>query len=138
MRYLIGSIQDWNALFREAYRCTKPGGYIQSFEPGSGLVCDDDTIAEGSALHQWGKIFEAGGKVLGRSFSVLEDDVQRKGMEEAGFVDIEEARYKVPVGRWPKDPKLKEIGTCIATALERGMFSHPPLPSRPLKDGGSG
>lgn len=28
IRYLAGSIQDWPALFREAYRCTKPGGWI--------------------------------------------------------------------------------------------------------------
>ena len=28
----------------------------------------------------------------------------------AGFIDVEEKKFKVPVGTWPKDPKLKELG----------------------------
>ncbi|KAL1989317.1 hypothetical protein VTN96DRAFT_79 [Rasamsonia emersonii] len=31
-------------------------------------------------------------------------------MEKAGFVDVKEESFKVPIGPWPKDPKLKEIG----------------------------
>jgi hypothetical protein len=27
-----------------------------------------------------------------------------------GFVDVVEKKYKVPVGAWPSDPQLKEIG----------------------------
>ncbi|KAL1986895.1 hypothetical protein VTN96DRAFT_5312 [Rasamsonia emersonii] len=31
-------------------------------------------------------------------------------MEKAGFVDVKEFVFKKPVGSWPKDPKMKEIG----------------------------
>jgi hypothetical protein len=27
-----------------------------------------------------------------------------------GFVDVVQKKYKVPVGAWPSDPQLKEIG----------------------------
>ncbi|KAI1047840.1 hypothetical protein LB505_012246 [Fusarium chuoi] len=31
-------------------------------------------------------------------------------MEAAGFVDIQQFEYKTPIGGWPKDPALKELG----------------------------
>jgi hypothetical protein len=46
-------------------------------------------------MGQWDKIFIEGSKSSGRSFTVLADNLQRKAMEEAGFVDIEEWNYKV-------------------------------------------
>lgn len=59
------------------------------------IESDDDTVKETSAMGQWGKFFIEGGKKLGRPFTVLTDDMQKKGMEEAGFVDIEELNFKV-------------------------------------------
>lgn len=34
----------------------------------------------------------------------------RASMEKAGFVDIHEKVYKVPLGPWARDPVLKELG----------------------------
>ena len=34
----------------------------------------------------------------------------RNMIEEAGFVNIVERRYKWPLGEWPVDQKLKDIG----------------------------
>ncbi|KAK1762737.1 S-adenosyl-L-methionine-dependent methyltransferase [Phialemonium atrogriseum] len=110
IRWLLGSIADWTELFKQAYRCLKPGGYVESFEPDSVMQSDDGTVKETSAMGQWGKFFEEGGKKLGRPFSVLSDRLQRKGMEGAGFVDIEELDFKTPLGSWPHGPREKEIG----------------------------
>lgn len=107
-RYLIGSVPDWNHLFKEAYKTLKPGGWLESLEGSSKLESDDDTL--GPAQDQWGYFFVEGGKKIGNSFTVLDDDLQRKAMEAAGFVDIRERNYKCPLGRWPKDPMYKEIG----------------------------
>ena len=92
---MTGSIQDWHALFREAYQCTKPGGYIQSFEAMPWMESDDGTVAEDSAMAQWSQIFIEGGKRLGRTFTMIPDGIQRGGIEDAGFVDIKEADFKV-------------------------------------------
>jgi hypothetical protein len=56
---------------------------------------DDGTVREDSALGQWGKFFLKGGEKSGRPFTVFEDGLQRKAMEAAGFVDIEEFNFKV-------------------------------------------
>ncbi|KAL5613289.1 hypothetical protein FOVSG1_002352 [Fusarium oxysporum f. sp. vasinfectum] len=120
-RWLVGSIVDWDQLFKEAYRCLKPGGYIESHEALSRMDCDDGTITEKSAMHQWGKFFVEGGKKIGRSFTIVEDGVQRSAMEKAGFVNLVERDFKVPIGGWPKDPKMKEIGKYAQATLEQDI-----------------
>lgn len=59
------------------------------------MECDDGTMADDSALARWEPLFTEGGKMLGRTFRVMEDGLQRSGIETAGFVDIQEADYKV-------------------------------------------
>lgn len=95
MRWLVGSIADWTSLYKQAYKALKPGGYLESYEPSSCIESEDGTVTETSALNQWGKFFVEGGRAIGRPFTIFEEDIQRKAMEEAGFVDIEERVFKV-------------------------------------------
>ncbi|KAL7943646.1 S-adenosyl-L-methionine-dependent methyltransferase [Trichoderma barbatum] len=119
MRWLLGSIQDWDALLQQAFRVLRPGGYIESLETSAIMTSDDGTVTETCAMGQWGKFFITGGKKIGRSFTVVEDETQRKSIEAAGFVDIEEFNFKMPIGGWAKDPKLKELGQFAQMVLER-------------------
>lgn len=118
LRGLMGSIVDWHALYRNAFRCCKPGGYVEHFENSINMECDDGSIAPGSPMHQWGKVFWAGGEKFGRTFRVVEDDIQKKCMEEAGFVDITVWEHKCPIGSWPADPRLKKLGQFARLVLE--------------------
>ena len=95
LRYISGCIKDWPALFRDAYRCTKPGGYVESFDTKAVFESDDGTVTEKSALSQWGKLFAEAGKVLGQTFDVITEDVQREGMEDAGLVVVGQKDLKV-------------------------------------------
>ena len=107
-------------MFKEAYRCIKPGGYIQSFDGGGSFEIEESTTAkadECTAMKQWGELFTEGGKKLGQSFTIVYDGTQRRALEEAGFVDIQEQDFKVPVGTWAKDPVLKQVGACTYRAL---------------------
>ncbi|KAK3357809.1 S-adenosyl-L-methionine-dependent methyltransferase [Lasiosphaeria hispida] len=118
IRYLLGCIPDWTHLFKQAFATLKPGGYLESYEGSPNVYTDDDTLPPTSAIAQWGPLFINGGKAIGRSFTIVDDGVQRKAMEEAGFVDIEEKRIKVPSGGWSKDPKEKELGIWAQHAVE--------------------
>jgi len=95
IRFLSGSIPDWTRLFEQAYRCLKPGGYIESMEPSPIVECDDGTINDKSAMSQWGKIFIQGGINSGRTWTVVRDHVQEKAMKEAGFTEVEATTWKV-------------------------------------------
>ncbi|RBR21967.1 uncharacterized protein FIESC28_04680 [Fusarium coffeatum] len=118
MRWLVGSIADWTGLFKEAYKSLKPGGWVESYEPSSTVESDDNSVLPGSAMSQWQKFFVEGGRKMGRPFTVFKDRLQRKAMEEAGFVDIEERDFKNPVGGWPEDPEAKIVGQYTQAALE--------------------
>lgn len=95
VRFLTGCIADWEALMKAAYRCLKPDGYIESMEPSAYIQSDDNTIEPDSAMGQWGKIFVEGGSKMGRPFMVVEDELQNKALEKAGFVNIQEKKHKV-------------------------------------------
>ncbi|KAF4981730.1 hypothetical protein FZEAL_2532 [Fusarium zealandicum] len=110
MRWLIGSISRWDDLFTQAYRCCRPGGWVESFEPSPFITSDDGSVKEDSAMGQWGKFFIKGGKQFGLGFTIAEEDKQKKAMEAAGFVDVQEFNFKTPLGRWPKEERLKELG----------------------------
>ncbi len=45
---------------------------------------------------------------MGKTFRIL--DLQKQYITDAGFKNVVEQRYKMPVGPWSSDPKLKEIG----------------------------
>ncbi|EKJ69302.1 hypothetical protein FPSE_10555 [Fusarium pseudograminearum CS3096] len=119
MRWLVGSIADWTALFKEAYKSLKPGGWVETYEPSATVESDDNSVLPGSAMNQWQKFFVEGGCKMGRPFTVFQDELQKKGMQEAGFVDIEEINFKNPVGGWPKDPEAQSIGQCTQATLEQ-------------------
>ena len=52
-------------------------------------------------MKQWCEFFAEGGRILNQSFTIVRDDVQRQGMEEAGFVDIQVQDFKVSTQRYP-------------------------------------
>ena len=95
---MLGSLMDWPALFKQAYKSLRPGGYIESQEPSARIESDDGSVHEKSAMNQWGKFFIEGGRKIGRLFTIIEDNIQRKAMEEAGFIDIKETKSKVSQG----------------------------------------
>ncbi|KAG4256681.1 hypothetical protein FPRO03_03691 [Fusarium proliferatum] len=119
MRYLFGAIQDWTALYQQAYRVCTPGGWVESVEADIHFRSDDGTAEEQEVYKLCNKLYEEGGKAIGRTFFV--HDLQPKGMEDAGFVDIKTVDYKIPIGDWPKDPRLAEVGRFVKLTLENDM-----------------
>lgn len=95
MRQLFGSIDNWDALFAEAYRACKPGGWIESYEASPRMESDHVPETENLAIHEWGKFFIEGGKKLDRTFSIIDDNLQVKGIEKAGFTKINTWDFKV-------------------------------------------
>ena len=110
LRLLNGSIKDWDALFKQAYRCLKPGGWIESVETSPFVFSEDGSVDDKSALSQWGKIFQAGGSKIGRSWTVVEDGVQERGMEAAGFKKVQSETRKVSTT--PADGGTPSSSTC--------------------------
>lgn len=72
------------------------------------LRSDDGTVTEGSIFDQWGKVSLEAGDKFGKDLRIHE---QVKGyLINAGFVDVVETVHRWPVGEWPKDPYIKQVG----------------------------
>ncbi|KAM5378779.1 hypothetical protein ACJZ2D_004252 [Fusarium nematophilum] len=117
MRFLRGSVSDWHALYKNAFRATKPGGWIETHEDNPVFYSHDGSIKDGSAIARWGKLFQGGSEKLGRCFTPIPHNLQEEGLEAAGFVDIQSRIIQVPVGSWPKEERLKEIGLLAKMSL---------------------
>jgi hypothetical protein len=69
---------------------------------------DDNTVPYEHVMAEWSRIFITAGEWMGKTMKIANDAARL--VKQAGFVDVEEKWYKLPVGRWPKDPKLRELG----------------------------
>ncbi|KAG6069900.1 hypothetical protein E4U16_007281 [Claviceps sp. LM84 group G4] len=116
MRYIVGGIEDWTALFKEAYRCCAPGGWVESVEYDVEFRSDDGTTELEPVLATYGELYRKASKVLNRPLFVQE--IQLQALDEAGFIDKKVVRYKIPMGPWAKDRKSAEVGRFVREALE--------------------
>ncbi|KAI1501962.1 S-adenosyl-L-methionine-dependent methyltransferase [Biscogniauxia marginata] len=121
IRYLFGSIVDWEALYAEAFRACTAGGYLEAVEAATRVDSDDGSVAPGMALHDFGPLFHEAGRKIGRSTSVVEDGVVARAVRAAGFVDVVERSYKVPLTPWPADERLRQVGLYARLATEQGL-----------------
>jgi SAM-dependent methyltransferase len=118
IRDMFGSIPDWDDFFREVYRCTKPGGWVEVVERGMGTYADDDTLPPDHFYHKWtAAIFEAAAKMR-KSFDIWKEAKDR--MIAAGFVNVVEVPFKWPINGWPDDPTEKMLGRFNQFRLNEG------------------
>jgi hypothetical protein len=80
---------------------------------------DDDTVLKNSPFDQWGKVSLEAGDAFGKTLRIV--DESRAYIEEAGFENVTEHRYKIPIGGWSSDPRLKEIGRYNRLYWEHGL-----------------
>ncbi|KAJ5153940.1 uncharacterized protein N7500_009379 [Penicillium coprophilum] len=110
MRLMLGAFtpEGWDQLYKQCYDALTPGGWIEQIELDVRVYSDDNTLKENGTLASWGDNFIACSERAGRS--LLTQETMRGAIEKAGFVDVQEKLYKVPLGPWPKDKVLKEAG----------------------------
>jgi ubiquinone/menaquinone biosynthesis C-methylase UbiE len=121
IRYMLGSFKDWVAVYREAYRCLKPGGWIEHMDCAPSLYADDTSMPKPNIFEDWFGVFQKAGAIMGQTFDVISNDQYIRWMEEAGFKDVKKKDLKLPVGAWPADKALKELGVMNLAALEMGL-----------------
>lgn len=110
IRWLTAVVKDWPALYKEAYRCMKPGGWLEHIDAEVNVVCLDGTMPPDSAINQWGQIWTEIGKKTGLVVNMVDSGCMDDGIREAGFANIEVEDLLAPVSPWPVDKKQKEIG----------------------------
>ncbi|KAJ5093686.1 hypothetical protein N7456_009547 [Penicillium angulare] len=122
IRHLLGSFDEegWETLYDRCYEeVPKSSGWIEQLEFDIRIHTDDDSLPEDCLLAGWGENFIGCSRRANRSLTIQE--TMRKSIEKAGFTDIQEKVYKVPVGPWPRDKVLKELGRLNHEHWSAGM-----------------
>jgi hypothetical protein len=79
----------------------------------------DDGSTDGTVFEEWGKVSLEAGDAFGKTLRIV--DESRTKMIAAGFTEVVERRFKCPIGSWPKDPYLKELGRYNRLQWEEGI-----------------
>lgn len=103
-RYLTGSIKDWPKLMQQAFKFTKPGGWVEFQDFTMTFYTSQGELSESSALSQWAKGIREGVAKIGME---PESGPKLEGwVKEAGFSNVTPHIFPIPVGMWAKDPKM--------------------------------
>lgn len=123
VRGLAGSIQDWPRLIAQAHKSLNPGGYLEILEaPRFDLVSDDGTYNDKTALWRFYELANKASDEAKRSLSLNHDF--EKEFKEAGFEDYCATIKNLPLGTWPANKKMKELGQWMQL-----MYGHTRSPS---------
>lgn len=109
---------DYPALYSEVMEHLKPGGWFEQTEISVVPLSDDGSIV-GTSLESWGPLAVECGEKFGKSFRIAEDS--RELMETTGFVNVTYRKFKWPIGPWPLDRKMKEIGAYNRLGWDEGI-----------------
>lgn len=99
VRNMAGAFRDWDFIYRQAFACIRPGGYIEviDFDDHMGYKNFVSWFPEGSAVRLVAQALRRASEMDGRPKGVAHLD--RRRLVEAGFVDIQEMQHDLPVGR---------------------------------------
>lgn len=119
IRHLNGAIKDWGRLIKEAYRCTKPGGWIELAEYEFFLHSDDNSLPKNSSIYKYYDLCNQAATKLGREFIIAANLMPF--LQEAGFESSHHQIMKIPFGTWPADKSQKEMGAYLYMTAEEGF-----------------
>lgn len=95
------------------------GGWLEQIEVEIKAHCDDETRNPNSSIEGLTNHVDEMSAAHGVYFKIA--DNMASIMREAGFTDVREAKYKLPLGWWSADPKYKEIGKFYERFYKTGL-----------------
>lgn len=120
-RFMNGfGLKSWPHFYQEAFACLKPGGWVENQEFDCQILSDDHTIPDDSVVQKWVKLWNEGAQKAGATGRCYPNDLAQQ-MRQAGFVDVTILEFKMPIGPWPKDKRLREAGWYGLVAILNGM-----------------
>ncbi|KAH9231872.1 hypothetical protein K456DRAFT_54429 [Colletotrichum gloeosporioides 23] len=121
IRNLEGCISNWTDLYKQAFECMAPGGYIEVKEHDIELRSQIQELDDEHAFKSFsGNLLEACGW-LGKVGLQCRDHGIAKSLKAAGFVDIVERKWPIPVGAWANDLVLKQVGSGALEFLDKSV-----------------
>ncbi|KPM40552.1 hypothetical protein AK830_g5992 [Neonectria ditissima] len=121
IRALYGSVADWGELYKKAFHHLKPGSWFEDHEMDVKLQSDHVHFPEDHVFNELSSLVYEAGELTGRTFHISAGHTMKQYMEEAGFVDVVEKKFKAPLHVWPRDPKLRQAGLLFQMAFDESL-----------------
>ncbi|PYH88632.1 S-adenosyl-L-methionine-dependent methyltransferase, partial [Aspergillus ellipticus CBS 707.79] len=118
-RYMCGSIEDWSKLFQQAYEQTAPGGWVEFQEYHLVNYSQDNSIPEDSSIIRFYEVLRQACEAMNRPVTM--GDKLPDYAADVGFTNIVHRTFPLPLGAWPKDPTMKEVGALKMLQLLDGL-----------------
>ncbi|RKU46650.1 hypothetical protein DL546_007964 [Coniochaeta pulveracea] len=119
-RMTVGCWSDYRSqVLAQAFAHLNPGGYFEAQEINGILLSDDHTIPPYCPIVQWTDEINAASKQAHRDVTFA--PLLKGWMEKAGFVDVHEHVFKIPLNGWPIDSRLKHIGMLWQRNMLNGL-----------------
>jgi hypothetical protein len=103
----------------QAFDALQPGGWFESQEIDCNIECDDGTLDASGPVVSWMTELILAAEKLDRSAII--GAKLKEIYERVGFVDIQQRVYKMPIGPWPRNTFLKQIGFLWRHNLLQGL-----------------
>jgi hypothetical protein len=119
--WLAGSIRNWARLTEQCFTNLNPGGWVEfgdwDYKP---RLPNGSTDMPDNYIAKWHQTMMGGCEaMIGASASP--GPLLKKAVTDAGFADVHETIFTVPVGGWARDGKLKSIGRFYKVSIEEGL-----------------
>jgi hypothetical protein len=114
------SIRSWPTFCKNAFESCQPGGWVENQEFDLKFTSDDGTVKADSANNKWQELWNEGVATVGMT-GRCDPLKMADQMKEAGFVSVVVQHFKMPIGPWPKDKRLREAGVYNLIRMVDGL-----------------
>lgn len=83
-------------------------------------LSDDNTLPPNSAVVEWCSLLASGALSGGIQLRLKPAELET-AMKGAGFVDVNVQEFKLPIGFWPVEPRLREAGKFALGSMLAGL-----------------
>ncbi|KAJ4409040.1 hypothetical protein N0V91_002855 [Didymella pomorum] len=119
-RDLMTAVRDWPRLIAQAFTHLKPGGWIQLCSTIPGALSDDNTIPADSGYVESGRLYFDIAERMGAPLDAPK--AWAKQMKDAGFENVRDEVYKLPMGAWARSKRLRTVGKMEQIMILDGGF----------------
>ncbi|WDK16620.1 methyltransferase domain-containing protein [Colletotrichum graminicola] len=112
-RNLEGCIADLPGLLKQCFAHTRPNGWFEILE--ADIEVRSQTLGDMDDDHifkRWHQHMLVSSTRMGKPHGNAVDRKLAKAMIEAGYVDVVERKWPIPIGLWPAKPDMKKLGQC--------------------------
>jgi metalloendopeptidase OMA1, mitochondrial len=107
-RVLLGCFENFKDIIKRSFHYLKPGAYMESQDVHPTPYCDDGTMPDDWVFKEWMSLLDEAAMRADRPLRIATR--LKRWYQEAGFVDVQERIFKMPLNPWARDKHLKILG----------------------------